>query len=150
MVCRSDQPDSWWRSHWSSGNLLRMADDLRIAMQRFQQCIETRDRALAEGVLDDEYALVLVQPTEARMPRGRWLEVLDDYVVHSLTVEQTVVDRDGDVAVVLHRDEMSATVLGEDRSGTFVITDIWRLRDGSWKVWRRHSTPLAAGDMPGA
>lgn len=127
-----------------------MTDDLGAAMQRFQDCIENRDRALAEAVLDDEYALVLVQPAEVVMPRGRWLEVLDDYVIHSLTVQHSVVDRDGDVAVVLHRDEMSATVLGEDRSGTFVITDIWRLRDAGWKVWRRHSTPLAAGEMPGA
>lgn len=76
--------------------------------------------------------------------------MLEDYVVHSLTVEHSVVDRDDDLALVLHRDEMSATVLGEDRSGTFVITDIWRLRDAGWKVWRRHSTPLAAGEMPGA
>lgn len=127
-----------------------MTDDLPAAMQQFHDCIETRDRAMAEAVLDPDYALVLVQPAKAVMPRDRWLEVLDDYVVHSVTVDHSVVDVDGDVAVVLHRHELSATVLGEDRSGTFVITDIWRRRDDGWKVWRRHSTPLAAGAMPGA
>jgi hypothetical protein len=45
---------------------------------------------------------------------------------------------------------MHAIVLGEDRSGLFVISDVWRRRGGSWKVWRRHSTPLAAGVTPGA
>jgi hypothetical protein len=45
---------------------------------------------------------------------------------------------------------MSATVLGEDRSGTFIITDVWRHRSDGWRVWRRHSTPMFAGDMPGA
>jgi hypothetical protein len=43
---------------------------------------------------------------------------------------------------------MSATVNGIDRSGLFTISDIWRLRDGHWRVWRRHSTPLSAGPMP--
>ena len=119
-------------------------------MHRFQRCIEERDRAAAEAILDDDYALVLVQPAKAVMPRSRWLEVLADYVVHSYDVREMVMDVDDDVAVVLHRDEMSATVLGEDRSGTFVITDVWRRRGGTWRIWRRHSTPLAAGEMPGA
>ena len=129
-----------------------MTDDLAEAMRRFQTCVETRDAAMAEGVLDDDYALVLVQPAATVMPRSRWLEVLKDYVVHSLTIEDQVVDRAGDdLAVVLHRDEMSATVLGEDRSGTFVLTDVWRRHpDHGWRIWRRHSTPLAAGRMPGA
>ena len=124
--------------------------DLRSAMRRFQDCIEQRDRALADAVLDEDFALVLVQPAQVVMPRERWLAVLEDYVVHSLTVKDAVVDVEVDIAVVLHRDEMSATVLGEDRSGTFIISDIWRLRDDGWKIWRRHSTPLAAGHMPGA
>ncbi len=118
-------------------------------MSKFQACIETRDRALAEAILDEDFALVLVHPAVAVMPRERWLAVLPDYVVRSLHVAESVIDVAGDVAVVLHRDEMSATVLGEDRSGTFVITDIWQLREAGWRIWRRHSTPLAAGHMPG-
>jgi len=127
-----------------------MTDALRAAMATFERCIEQRDRAAAEAILDDDYALVLVQPTRAIMPRARWLEVLEDYVVHDYAVDESIIDVEGDVATVLHRDRMSATVLGEDRSGTFVITDVWRLRPDGWKVWRRHSTPLSAGEMPGA
>lgn len=83
------------------------------------------------------------------MPRARWLEVLDDYVVEAYAVKDQVLDVDGDLAVVLHRDEMSATVLGQDRSGTFIITDVWRRVGGGWKIWRRHSTPVSAGELPG-
>jgi ketosteroid isomerase-like protein len=126
-----------------------MTADLEARMEDFQRCIETRDRSLAEQVLDDDYALELVHPTVGKMPCQRWLEVLSDYIVHAYAVEETVVDRDGDCAVVLQRVTMQATVLGEDRSGQFVITDIWRLRDDGWRLWRRHSTPLTAGDMPG-
>lgn len=127
-----------------------MDDSLHAAMQRFQACITNRDRAEAEAVLDDDYALVLVYPSKAVMPRERWLEVLADYVVHDYAARDEVLDVSGDIAVVLHRDEMTATVLGEDRSGTFVITDVWKKRGDAWRIWRRHSTPLGAGDMPGA
>lgn len=125
-------------------------DDLGSAMSRFDAAVQERDRTAAEEILDEDYALVLVHPAPAVMPRARWLEVLEDYVVHSYSVEQQRVDQSDDVAVVLSKVRMQATVLGEDRSGLFVISDVWRLRDGRWQIWRRHSSPLSAGEMPGA
>jgi len=125
-------------------------DDLHEAMKQFDAAVRQRDRGLAEEVLDPEYALVLVQPAAAQMPRARWLEVLGDYVVHDYAVEEQQVDRGDDIAAVLSRVQMRATVLGEDRSGRFVISDVWRRHPAGWRGWRRHSTPLSAGDMPGA
>ena len=127
-----------------------MPDDLHDAMTVFQDCIIARDREAAESVLDPDYALVRVQPVPGVMPRSRWLDVLPDYVVHDYAVEESVIDIDGDLATVLHRARMSATVLGEDRSGIFVVTDVWRRTPDGWRVWRRHSTPLSAGDLPGS
>ncbi len=125
-----------------------MDDRLLAAISDFQNCIEKRDRAGAERVLDDEYRLVLVAPSKAVMPRDRWLDVLPDYIVHEYVVEEQIVDHDDAIAAVLQRVRMSATVLGEDRSGVFILSDVWRKRDGAWRVWRRHSTPLSAGSMP--
>ncbi len=123
--------------------------DLAAAIQEFDDAVQQRDRQAAERVLADDYALVLVHPAPATMPRDRWLEVLEDYIVHSYSVlEQSVARSDG-LAAVLSKVDMRATVLGEDRSGVFVISDVWRLRDGEWRVWRRHSSPLTAGEMPG-
>lgn len=127
-----------------------MDEGLDRSMATFQRCIETRDRAAAEQVLDADYQLVLVSPARAVMPRERWLEVLPDYVVDEYVIEEKIVDVDGDCATVLHRARMKATVLGEDRSGVFIVSDVWRKRDGGWRVWRRHSTPLSAAPMPGA
>lgn len=117
-------------------------------MDDFQKCVESRDQLLAEQILDEDYSLELVHPTAVRMPRDRWLEVLEDYVVHAYVVQQRVLTVDGDCAVVLQLVLMQATVLGKDRSGQFVISDIWRRRDEVWRLWRRHSTPVTAGDMP--
>jgi len=127
-----------------------MDPDLAPRIDDFDRCIESRDRTLADAVLDHDYALVLVHPAAAVMPRERWLEVLPDYVVHEYEVQERTVDVDGDTAAVIQRVRMQATVLGEDRSGLFVISDTWRRRDGAWRVWRRHSTPLEAGRLPGA
>jgi ketosteroid isomerase-like protein len=126
-----------------------MATTLTAAMDDFQRCIEERDQARAEQILDDDYVLELVQPSVARMPRDRWLEVLPDYLVHAYEVQEQVLSVEGDCAVILQRVLMEATVLGEDRSGCFVLSDVWRLREGTWRLWRRHSTPISAGHMPG-
>lgn len=122
--------------------------ELQTRMDDFQRCIEQRDAEAAEVVLDDQYALILVHPVRAVMPRDRWLQVLPDYVVHDYEVHERVTDVAGDCAGVLQRVSMRATVLGEDRSGTFVISDVWRRRASGWRIWRRHSTPLTAGRMP--
>ena len=84
------------------------------------------------------------------MPRKRWLEVLPAYVVHDYEVEERFIDVDGDVAAVLQRVRMQATVGDQDRSGRFVISDVWRRSPDGWQIWRRHSTPFEAGRMPGA
>ena len=123
---------------------------LEQRIETFFACIEQRDAAAADDVLDPDYELVIVHPAPAVMPRARWLEVLADYVVHSYEIQEQRLDVDGDCAVMLHRAAMTATVLGQERNGLFAVSDVWRRRDGVWRVWRRHSTPLSAGEMPGA
>ena len=127
-----------------------MSADLETAITEFQRCIAERDVEAAAVVLDADYALVLVQPVAAVVPKDRWLATLPDYLVHSYDVQEQLIDVDGDVAAVLQRAQMQATVGGVDRSGVFIVTDIWRRRDGQWRVWKRHSTPLTSGPVPGS
>ena len=125
------------------------SDELSARMTVFDKCVIERDVDLARTVLDDDYMLVVAKPALVTMSRDRWLEVLPDYVVHDYAVESQRVDVDGDLAAAVQTVSMQATVLGQDRSGAFVISDIWRLRGADWRVWRRHSTPFSAGSMPG-
>lgn len=113
----------------------------------WDRALATRDEALAREVLHPDFALEIVQPVRSVMRRDVWLEVLADYVVHEWQVEERVVDLTDDVAAVLQRVSMRATVMGEDRSGIVVVSDVWRCLDGRWVVWRRHSTPLMAGGL---
>ncbi|MDT4943975.1 MAG: hypothetical protein QOH14_708 [Pseudonocardiales bacterium] len=117
----------------------------------WQRALEARDVAGIDDFLDPDYALVLVHPARVTVPRAEWLRMLPDYVVHSWTVSECVVDVAGDLAMVLQAGEQHATVLGGDRSGRFVVSDCWRRApDGAWRVWRRHSTPLSASELPRA
>ena len=127
-----------------------MSDELASRMADFDRVVLERDAYLAESVLDADYRLVLAHPSPAEMPRDRWLALLPDYVVDEFVVESQQVHVDGDTAAVLSKVLMRATVLGQDRSGVFVISDVWRRRPDGWRVWRRHSTPESAGRMPGA
>ena len=122
--------------------------DLAERMREWDRAIVERDVAAASGLLHEDYALVIVQPTRTVMPRDRWLGLLPDYVVSEWAVEEQVVEMDGDVAAVLQRVKMTAIVLGQDRSGIFVTSDVWRRTDAGWKVWRRHSTPMTANELP--
>ena len=124
-----------------------MPDDLEQRMDALERCIGERDVAAAEGILAEEFALVFAHPAAAVVPRQAWLTVLPDYIVHSNDIEAQTIDIDGDWAAVLHVHRMNATVQGQDRSGLFVISDVWRRRDGTWRLWRRHSTPLTAGSL---
>lgn len=117
-------------------------------MSEFHHAVLGRDAGLASGCLHDDFALVLVQPAPATLPRSRWIEMLPDYVVHEWQVEEQTTEVDGDCAAVHQRVATKATVLGEDRSGVFVLTDVWRRGPDGWRLWRRFSTPLTAGALP--
>ena len=123
--------------------------ELEDRLHEFQRVIEARDVEAAGEVLDEEYVLVVSRPSLVVVPRASWLAMLPDYMVHEWTVQEQHIDVDGDCAAVLHQGFQRATVLGDSRDGVFVVTDVWRRRAGLWRVWRRHSTPLDAGPMPG-
>lgn len=120
------------------------AGELLARAALWDGAILERDEALARQLLDPGFAFEIVQPVRSVMTYDVWLEVLADNVVHEWEVEEQVVDLDGDYAALLQRVRMRATVMGEDRSGIFVLSDLWRRVGGEWVVWRRHSTPLSA------
>ena len=83
------------------------------------------------------------------VPRDEWLRLLPDYDIRAYEIHHRSVEARADVAVVVQRVEMTAVVAGADRNGVFVLVDLWIEEAGAWRVWRRHSTPLSAGSLPG-
>ena len=116
----------------------------------WQRALEARDPDAAAEYLAVDYALVVTNPEPAVVPRAEWLRLLPDYDVRGYEIQHRAVSIRGGVGVVVQRVAMTADVAGADRSGIFVLVDLWSEDDGVWRVWRRHSTPLSAGSMPRA
>ena len=116
----------------------------------WQRAIEARDPEAAAEYLAGDYALVVTNPKPAVMQRGEWLRLLPDYDIQAYAIQHRDVSVRAGVGVVVQAVAMTAVVAGADRSGTFVLVDLWSEDDGAWRVWRRHSTPLSAGEMPRA
>ncbi len=124
-------------------------EELRARAAGWEASILRRDVEGVQQFLAADFAVVILQPTRAVVPRMQWLKTIADYRIHDYHVEDEIIDVAGDLGVILQRIRMKATVLGQERSGIFIHTDIWR-RSDQWRVWRRHSTPMSAGPYPTA
>jgi ketosteroid isomerase-like protein len=100
------------------------------------------DRAVLERTLAPEFALVVSARPEARVDRAAWLRTAGgDYTCESFRYDAMQVRDFGDVIAVSSLATQRATAFGEDRSGTFFLTDIWRPGvDGAWQVIARYSS----------
>jgi ketosteroid isomerase-like protein len=115
---------------------------------RWQLTIEARDPEAAAHFLSDDYALVILQPQPAVVRRDEWLRMLPDYAASGYSVEERIVETGDDLCTVFQRVDQTALVKGVERSGIFILVDVWVREDDAWRVWRRHSTPLSAGPAP--
>jgi len=100
------------------------------------------DRAVLERTLAPEFALVVSARPEARVDRAAWLRTAGgDYTCESFRYDAMQVRDFGEVIAVSSLATQRATAFGQDRSGTFFLTDIWRPgSDGAWQVIARYSS----------
>jgi ketosteroid isomerase-like protein len=117
---------------------------------QWQLAIEARDPEAAAQFLADDYALVILQPQAVVVARAEWLRMLPDYDVRGYGVEERIVEAAVDLCTVFQRVHQTAVVKGVDRNGVFILLDVWTREEGEWRVRRRHSSPLTAGDVPRA
>ena len=100
------------------------------------------DRTVLERTLAPEFALVVSARPEARVDRAAWLRTAgSDYTCETFRYDGMQVRDFGDVVVVSSLATQRATAFGQDRSGTFFLTDVWRAgANGAWQVIARYSS----------
>lgn len=108
----------------------------------FAYAIQSRDTVQTKMFQANNYFLAFTvegMPIQI-VPRQSWLNLLKDYVTESYTIDDIYVNVYGNTAVAMLMYTQTATVHGKDRSGQFVLTDIWVNTDNGWKITERHSS----------
>src|SRR5512142_3376329 len=80
--------------------------------------------------LADEYVLVIPDMAPGRFNRDQYLQTARTVAARSYQYDDFLIRAYGDTAVVTAKYQQQATYDGVERSGRFVITDIWVHRDG--------------------
>ena len=108
----------------------------------FAAAIKTRDTMQTKKFQTNTYFLAYTvqgMPIQI-MPKQDWLTLLKDYVTESYSIDDIKVKVYGKTAIAMLMFTQKATVRGQDRSGQFVITDIWHKGKNGWLIAERHSS----------
>ncbi len=103
----------------------------------FARAIKSQDTMQTKHFQADTYFLAY---TVQGMPIQAWLNLLKDYVTESYSIDDIKVNVYGKTAIAMLMFTQKATVRGQDRSGQFVLTDIWNKSANGWLIAERHST----------
>ncbi len=110
---------------------------------KWNSAIQRQDATQMEQFLADSYFLAVgVQGKPLQIvPKKDWLENLKFYKIESFSIDEIKVNVYGGTAVVLMLYTQKAMVgrTPRDRSGQFMITDIWVKQKNGWRVAERHS-----------
>lgn len=121
------------------------ADALAGLQSAWMQAWIDRDRPTLEAILDEDFVLTVSANPSAPVTRSRWLAATETYLATDFSYDWMHVRLFGDMAVVASTATQTASVGGQDRSGTFFLTDVWRKTDGRWRVAARHSSRPETG-----
>lgn len=117
-------------------------DEIINLEKSFAAAIKTQDTLQTKMFMADNYFLAY---TVQDMPiqivsKQSWLTLLKDYVTESFTIDDIKVSVYGNTAIAILIFTQKATVRGQDRSGQFVLTDIWVKGNKGWLIAERHSS----------
>jgi len=111
------------------------------AERDWMNAVAKHDEAALRRIIADDFTMTSAFSTGE-------LENKDSFVknatqgVNGMSFEyhDTQVHMYGDTGIVKTRVKISYTFNGQDRSGDYMVTDVWVKRDGHWQVVTRHSS----------
>jgi hypothetical protein len=124
-------------------------DEVVALEHAFMEAVRDRDLDYLERALGERFTLTTGRPGAETRTRDEWLAITRDrYEIRSFSFEAVDVIELGAVAVARCRYTQVGTMDGEDRSQTFLMTDVWADRGGQVVLVTRHVSPLpvAAGE----
>lgn len=100
------------------------------------------DVSYLEKILAPEFRLLTtINGKPSIVSRQQWLSMLPIYIAQSFHYYDFDIRVYDKIALIQSKNDIKATLNGQDRSGTFQLTDIWKKNDKEeWQVIHRHST----------
>ena len=118
-------------------------DEVTALERRFQAAVADRDLAVLEELLAAEFTLTTGRAAAPVRTRAEYLELTGtSYVIEGWEFEELDVVPLGDAALVRARYRQRGSMDGADRTGVFLLTDVWTERDGRPQLVTRHSSAL--------
>jgi catechol 2,3-dioxygenase-like lactoylglutathione lyase family enzyme/ketosteroid isomerase-like protein len=122
---------------------MRAGDELARLERAWLEAVQRRDLPALERLLGEEFTLTTGRPGAEVRTRTEYLEVTRDaYVVESFAFDELETHVHADAAVVRSRYRQRGRMGAEDRTQSFLMTDVWFRRDGRWQAVARHLSPL--------
>jgi ketosteroid isomerase-like protein len=122
---------------------VRRTEEFRTLLSRWAEAVRDRDIRYLERLLAPEFTLTTGRRPSPIRGREEYLEITESrYVVEEFEFERVDVLDYGDAAVVRSRYRQRGSIDGEDRSQTFLITDVFVYRDDRWLAVARHVSPM--------
>jgi ketosteroid isomerase-like protein len=111
------------------------------AEKDWMRAVASGDEATLRRLVGDEFAFTSAYSTGEVAGK-------DDFIKNALTgvkgmdfeLHDSRIHVYGDAAVVNTGMKIKYTFNGQDRSGDYLVTDVWVRRDGRWQVVTRHSS----------
>jgi ketosteroid isomerase-like protein len=115
---------------------------------------ENADLDALEELWDDADDIACIHPGSPVLGGRRdvlrsWTALLANSGYLQFVLSDVQVRISGDVAVVTCEENILADISAQDGliGGTAVATNVFRRRDGRWRLWVHHSSPVATGEV---
>jgi uncharacterized protein (TIGR02246 family) len=128
--------------------------DIKKANQALYAAFEEADIDALEALWDDADDVACVHPGSPLLMGRRdvlrsWTALLANSGYLQFVLSNVRVRVDGDVAVVTCEENILADLSAARGliGGTAVATNVFRRRDGQWRLWIHHSSPVATAEV---
>jgi len=118
----------------------KMKKELERLSWDWMNAWKAKDTVLLEKILAPDYRLLaLINGELVSINREKWLKTVPMYIPKSFRYYDFDIRIYGNTAIVQSMFDQEAMLNGQDRSGTFQITDIWVKNKSGWQVVHRHT-----------
>ena len=120
--------------------------DVRDLEREWRDALVEKDEAALRRLIHPQYKLVGIRSTgSVAVNLEQWIEALKRMDIASLEVRVTECVAVDNVIVATVDAQWQVRYLGQVLDERVLLTDVWVREGDSWKVVRRHSSPVPQG-----